>query len=119
MKNEQQFPDIPAEKFRLIRQEEKIHDERIQTRPIGYFKDAWLRFVRNRSAVVAFGLIIFLVLFSVVVPFFSRYDVNFRSGYYKTILPKSRLFAPLGFWDGGRRETVNHDGYLALEAIGK
>ena len=51
MMNEQRIPEIPAEKFRFIQQNEKIHDERIKTKPIGYFKDAWLRFVRNKSAV--------------------------------------------------------------------
>ena len=117
--NEQQFPDIPAEKFRLIRQDEKIHDERIQTKPIGYFRDAWLRFTRNKSAVVAFGLIIMLVLFAIVVPFLSQYDVSFRSGYYKTIQPKNPFFARFGIWDGGRRENVNQDGYETLKAIGR
>lgn len=116
--NNQQFPEIPAEKFRLIRQDEKIHDEKIQTKPIGYFKDAWLRFVRNKSAVVAFTLIVILVLFAIIVPFISQYDVSFRSGYYKTIQPKSRMFAGLGFWDGGRNETANQEGYDATRAIG-
>ena len=118
MMNEQRIPEIPAEKFRFIQQDEKIHDERIKTKPIGYFKDAWLRFVRNKSAVVAFVLIIFLVLFAVIVPFISDYDVNFRSGYYKTMQPKSRLFAGLGFWDGGRQENLNLDSYNAVRAIG-
>ena len=117
--NNQQFPEIPAEKFRLIRQDEKIHDEKIQTKPIGYFKDAWLRFVRNKSAVVAFALIVILVLFAIIVPFISEYDVSFRSGYYKTIQPKNRLFAPLGFWDGGRRETQNQESFEATRAIGR
>ena len=117
--NNQEFPEIPAEKFRLIRQDEKIHDEKIQTKPIGYFKDAWLRFVRNKSAVVAFALIVILVLFAIIVPFISEYDVSFRSGYYKTIQPKSRLFAPLGFWDGGRRETQNQESFEATRAIGR
>ena len=118
MMNEQRIPEIPAEKFRFIQQDEKIHDERIKTKPIGYFKDAWLRFVRNKSAVVAFVLIILLVLFAVIVPFISDYDVNFRSGYYKTMQPKSRLFAGLGFWDGGRQENLNLDSYNAVRAIG-
>ena len=117
--NQQQFPDIPAEKFRLIRQDEKIHDEKIQTKPIGYFKDAWLRFVRNKSAVVAFTLIVILVLFAVIVPFVSEYDVSFRSGYYKTIQPKSAFFSQFGFWDGGRRENHNQESFLALRAIGR
>ena len=112
------IPAVPVEKLRFVRQEEKIHDEQLKTKPIGYFQDAWLRFVRNKSAVVAFGLILFLVLFSVIVPFVSHYDVSFRSGYYKTLLPKNSLFAPLGFWDGGQREKDNQDSYDALRAIG-
>ena len=118
MMNEQHLPEIPAEKFRFIQQGEKIHDERIKTKPIGYFKDAWLRFVRNKSAVVAFVLIICLVLFAVVVPFISRYDVSFRSGYYKTMQPRNSLFAGSGFWDGGKQENLNQDSYDAIRAIG-
>ena len=118
MMNEQQIPEIPAEKFRFIQQDEKIHDERIRTKPIGYFKDAWLRFVRNKSAVVAFVLIILLVLFAIIVPFISRYDVSFRSGYYKTMQPKNKWFAGTGFWDGGKQENLNSDSFEAIRAIG-
>ena len=118
MMNEQKIPDIPAEKFRFIQQDEKIHDERIKTKPIGYFKDAWLRFVRNKSAVVAFILIVILVLFAIIVPIFSRYDVSFRSGYYKTMQPRNQWFVGTGFWDGGRQENLNRDSYYAIRAIG-
>ncbi len=117
MMNEQKVPVIPAEKFRFVNQAEKIHDEKIKTKPVGYFQDALNRFVRNKSAVVAFVLIVLLVIFAVVVPFFSRYDVNFRSGYYKTVLPRNDLFAGAGFWDGGRRERDNQESYDALRAI--
>ena len=118
MMNEQNIPAIPAEKFRFVQQDRMIHDERIKTKPIGYFKDAWLRFVRNKSAVVAFVLIVILVLFAIVVPFISSYDVSFRSGYYKTMQPKNQWFAGTGFWDGGRREICNQDSYDASRAIG-
>lgn len=118
MMNEQRIPEIPAEKFRFIQQNEKIHDERIKTKPIGYFKDAWLRFVRNKSAVVAFGLIVFLVLFAIIVPFISRYDVTFRSGYYKTMQPRNKWFVGSGFWDGGKQENLNKDSFEAIRAIG-
>ena len=119
MMNEQKIPAIPAEKFQFVQQDRTIHDERIKTKPIGYFKDAWLRFVRNKSAVVAFVLILILVLFAIIVPFISRYDVNFRSGYYKSILPRNEWFVGTGFWDGGHRENVNEDSYQAIRAIGK
>ena len=115
---QEQRKEIPAEKFRFIQQNEKIHDERIKTKPIGYFKDAWLRFVRNKSAVVAFVLILILVLFAIIVPFVSRYDVFFRSGYYKTMQPRNPLFVGTGFWDGGKQENLNRESFEALRAIG-
>ena len=118
MMNEQRIPEIPAEKFRFIQQSEKIHDERIKTKPIGYFKDAWLRFVRNKSAVVAFVLIVILVLFAIIVPFISRYDVSFRSGYYKTMQPRNKWLVGTGFWDGGKQENLNADSYEMIRAIG-
>jgi len=118
MMKEQRIPDIPAEKFRFIQQNEKIHDERIKTKPIGYFKDAWLRFVRNKSAVVAFVLIVLQILFAIIVPFVSQYDVSFRSGYYKTIQPRNKWFVGTGFWDGGKEENLNDESYNAIRAIG-
>ena len=118
MMSEQRIPEIPAEKFRFVQQSEKIHDEKIKTKPIGYFKDAWLRFVRNKSAVVAFVLIVILVLFAVIVPFISRYDVTFRSGYYKTMQPRNPLLVGTGFWDGGKQESLNQDSFDAIRAIG-
>ena len=115
---DQNLSGIPAEKFAFVKRDEKIHDEKIQTKAIGYFGDAWRRFVRNKSAVVAFVLIIILVLFAIIVPFFSHYTVTFRSGYYKSVLPKNEVIAPLGFWDGGKRENDNQETYDYLRSIG-
>ena len=39
---------IPAEKFRFVQENERLHDKELQTKPIGYFKDAWMRFRRIR-----------------------------------------------------------------------
>ena len=118
MMDEQRFRDIPAEKFRFVKSDERIHDERIKTKPIGYFKDAWLRFRKDKSAVVAFVLIMILLLFSLIVPFFSHYDVSFRDGYYKTILPKLPFLQGTGFWDGTARSRENQAGYDYLRSIG-
>ena len=110
--------NIPAEMFEFAQRNEKIHDEKIQTKAIGYFQDAWIRFCKNKSAVVAFTLIIILVLFAIIVPFISHYDVSFREGYYATMLPRNSLFTPLGFWDGGKISVENQEGYDYLRSIG-
>jgi len=113
------YKNIPAEKFVFAQKDKRIHDTQLETKAIGYFKDAWLRFCKNKSAVVAFALIVFLLLFAIIVPFFSVYDVTFRDGYYKTILPKNSWFENLGFWDGCSNEVKNQAGYDYLNAIGQ
>ena len=45
--------NIPVEKFRFVQENEKIKDKKFDDKPIGYFKDAWIRFRKNRASVVA------------------------------------------------------------------
>ena len=112
------IPAIPKEKFQFVQREERIHDERLKTKSISYFGDAWIRFRSNKSAVVAFSLIVVLLLFALIVPQVSDYTVSFRDGYYKTVLPRNPLFKNAGFWDGGKNLTLNKAGYLYYQAIG-
>ena len=58
MMEEKMIREIPKEKFSFVQREDRIHDERLQTKAVGYLGDAWNRFRRNRSAVVAFILIV-------------------------------------------------------------
>ncbi len=112
------YKKIPAEKFAFAQKDKKIYDTKLKTKPIGYFKDAWLRFRKNKSAVVAFALIVFLALFAIIVPFFSNFDVTFRDGYYKTVLPKNPALADLGIWDGTKSQKETSAGYDYHYAIG-
>ena len=116
--NTNQFPDIPAEKLRLVQKDRKLFDQKLETKPIGYFKDAWLRFKKDRSAVVAFILIVILMLFSLIIPFVSKMDVSFRDGYYRKVLPKLPILEGTGFWDGTGKQTETQAGYDYLKAIG-
>ena len=118
MMNDKNYKKIPAEKFAFAQKDKKIYDSKLKTKPIGYFKDAWLRFRKNKSAVVAFALIVFLLLFAIVVPFFSDFDVTFRDGYYKTVLPKLSFMEGTGVWDGTRVQKESQTGYEYLSAIG-
>ena len=101
------YPEIPQEKFAFIHKDERIHDEKLQTKSISYLGDAWLRFRKNKSSVVAFCLIVFLLLFAIITPFVSPYTVQFRDGYYKSVLPKNTLFENPGCRDGPRKEKVS------------
>ncbi len=113
-----EYINIPKEKFEFASHGEKIYDKKFDTKPIGYFKDAWLRFCKNKSSVTAAIIIIVLVLFAIIVPVFSKYTVDDRDGYYRNVLPKCDLLAPLGIWDGTSVKTSTKAGYLYSASIG-
>lgn len=57
------YDSIPAEKFKLVEREEEIHDAKFQTKPIGFLKDVWLRFIKNKASVLA-AAVILVIAFS-------------------------------------------------------
>ncbi|QLY39938.1 ABC transporter permease [Hujiaoplasma nucleasis] len=60
--------DFDKSQFQFVQKEDKIYDKKFQTKPIGYFKDAMIRFVRNKTNVVATTILALLILLSVVIP---------------------------------------------------
>jgi oligopeptide transport system permease protein len=109
--NNQTFPDIPKEKFVFVQQNEDIHDTKFETKPVGYLKDAWRRFRKNKSSVVAAVIIVLLILFAVVTPIVSTYNMSFTDAYYTYKLPKSTFLSKFGIWDGCTSKTVNQQMY--------
>jgi oligopeptide transport system permease protein len=89
---------IPSEEF-LPAGDAFALPEVARPAPKGYAADAWGRFRKNRSSVVAGVIILALLLFAIFTPMLSPYDVSTRDGYYKNVLPKFRPLAFLG-WDG-------------------
>ena len=41
---------IPPEKFEFVHSGERIADKKFEDKPIGYFKDAWIRFRKNHAS---------------------------------------------------------------------
>lgn len=112
---------IDPSQFEFVQKEKFIKDEKIETKKIGYFKDALIRFTRNKASVAAFVIIILLVIYSIVGPYIGNqnYIVNSydsrRLGYSYT-LPK--LFnTGFGFWDGTEKQSVNQNTYNRYYAI--
>ena len=112
------YMNIPKEKFALASDSARIKDKKFATKPVGYFRDAMRRFRKNKSSVAAAVIILLLFLYAFIVPFVSNYDVTFRDGYYKMVLPKSNTFASLG-WDGCGEQTEAQAGYDYYNSIGQ
>lgn len=63
---------VDKAKFVLVENDKFAFDEEFKTRPIGYYKDAWLRFKKNQASVVAAIIMLFLVFMSIVGPWINR-----------------------------------------------
>lgn len=89
--------------------------------PIGYFKDAWRRFKKNKASLVASVIILALVLFALLAPAFSPYTVSYQDDYYKFRTPKNPIFTRLGwdFWDGCADKTLPEYTFYYYRAIGE
>ena len=113
------YDNIPKEKFRLVDRGERIADKKFENKAVGYFQDAFNRFKRNKSSMTAMVIIILLLLYAIIIPFISNYDVNFRDGYYKTVLPKAEVefLQNLG-WDGCGVQNETQAGYDYYYGIG-
>lgn len=111
---------ISSEKFTFHSMGDKIHDTKLETRPMSYFKDALHRFAKNKASIAAAVIIGILILFAIIGPMCTPYKVIDEDAKYRYVLPKNELFVKMGihFWDGTTMKEVNkmtYDQYQAIE----
>ena len=111
---------IPFEEFQFA-DPDPMQTDALPPKSAGYAADALRRFRKNPSAVAAAVVLALLLVFALLAPAVSHYDVSFRDGRYKNMLPK---FAPLGFlgWNGCVSQTGSqglYDQYRSLNAVTK
>jgi len=114
---------LDASKFVLVQSDEIIYDEAMDSKPIGYFKDAWIRFKRNRVSLVAFIILVSLILMAIIGPWFNPWTIDDRDIRLKEIPPRMGITENLGFFDGSKvlygrtvRE-LNHPSFPYDEAV--
>ena len=101
---EAQDETIDVNDFKLVDTSETVHEQKFQTKPTTFFKDSLKRFSKNKSSVVAAGILGALLLLSFAIPIFDRNDIKDEYPAFKYLEPK--LFnAGTGFWDGTKKLT--------------
>ena len=90
---------VTSEDFKLVQMDKKIHDTKFESKPTTFAKDAFRRFCKNKSSVVAAIIIGFLVLCAIIIPMVSPHDIKLPD-LSKTFLPPQLFEAGTGFWDG-------------------
>jgi len=110
---------IPPEKFEFVHNGDRIADKKFEDKPIGYFKDAWIRFRKNHASVVATIIIIGIVLYAFLMPLLNtRYDSRFMDSYYAKKAPRSLLLRPLGIFDGGKSRDFSEKSLFKAVSVG-
>ena len=111
--------NIPKEKLVFHKTDNQLHDLKLDTKPVSYFKDAFYRFSRNKASIIAAIIIIMLVLFAIIVPFVTPYKVSYQDEKFRYTLPRNELLYNLGidFWDGYKETEVSELQYLIYKGI--
>ena len=110
---------ISSEKFVFCATDERIHDKKLETKPVTYFRDALNRFAKNKASILAAIIIGILLLFAIVGPMLTPYSVAYEDVSYAYALPKNKIFYNLGihFWDGGQEKEINKATFELYRAI--
>ena len=97
--NEEVEEEITDDDFTLTEVDSTIHEQKFQTKPTTFAKDAFRRFKKNKSSVAATFILGTLVLLSVVIPIVDT--SNIKDPHPDEIFLSPKLFdAGTGFWDG-------------------
>ena len=107
-----------ADKFAFANEGVKLTDKKFEDKPIGYFKDAWIRFRKNKASIVALCIIVFIFLFSILTPLLeTRYDSSFMDTFYQKNPPILQWAYDLGV-NGTQARDFSDKSLLVAYAIG-
>lgn len=99
------FPDgspITEADFRRTSHALGIYDEVPTAPPIGFFRDSFRRLCRNRAAITALVIILFIAFMSTFGPSFNSFGFNDQNVAYVNLPPRIPLLKNFGICDGTR-----------------
>lgn len=119
MKNTTEFTPIPKDMFEFVNHGERISDKKFDDKPIGYFKDAWIRFRKNKASIVAAIIILCILAFAFITPLaITTHSATFMDTYYSRKPPRNELLSNIGIADGGTNRDFSEQGIVKAVAVG-
>lgn len=94
------YENIDKSQFQFVQDEKKIFDKKFETKPIGYFKDAMMRFARNKTNLTASFILLTLILLSIFVPIFSTKNAEKLEETLSYLPPRIPYLEDIGIADG-------------------
>lgn len=91
---------IAKEQFDFVQDETRIFDKKFETKPIGYFKDAMIRFTKNKGNVFASMILGIIILLSIFVPIFSPKNAEVLEERVAFLPPRIPVLEDIGIATG-------------------
>ncbi len=118
--NKVQFDE--SQDFKFVQLDSSIYEQKFKTKPTTFLKDAFKRFVKNKSSVVAASILGVLILMAIIVPNADRNNIDANNDLATFLPPKWFSKHNGGFLDGtGKVKDVTLDpdsGYPAADENG-
>lgn len=92
---------IDKSQFEFVQADKKIYDKKLETKPIGYFRDAMSRFAKNKGNVFASLVLLSLILLSIFVPIFSAKNIDLEER-LAFLPPRIPILENIGIADGSK-----------------
>ena len=115
----QNMTQIPQDGFSFVNEGERLTDKKFEDKPIGYFKDAWIRFRKSRAAVVATAIIIIIILYAFLAPLLiTNHESTFMVSTYAKKPGRVEALHHLDAFDGGANRDFSEKSLIKAMAIG-
>jgi len=96
---------LDKNKFEFVQMDERIHDKKFETKPIGYFRDAMTRFAKNKTNVTATIILFTLIFLSIIVPAVTTKNITTQEHEISFLPPRIPFLERFGIFDGTRHIT--------------
>lgn len=93
---------IDKSEFEFVQLNDKIMDIKFEGEAIGFFKDAMLRFKKNKGSMVAVFFICLIVFMAIFGPFMSKYTYREQHIDWSMLPPRIPVIEKLGIFDGSK-----------------
>lgn len=107
-----EYKHIDASKFEFVQMDVKIFDKKFETKAIGYFGDAVRRFVRNKSSVMGFVILVLIIIMSIIGPYIGGHGVHKQHMHYDQLPAKIPLLEKIGVTNGTRKYENQNVQYI-------
>jgi oligopeptide transport system permease protein len=91
---------VDKSQFEFVQAEKKIYDKKFETKPVGYFQDAMIRFGKNKTNVIATAILFLLIGLSIFVPILSTKNAEVLEERLAFLPPRFPLLEKIGIFDG-------------------